>query len=377
MTKQNIPLHLTGSLARTLLGLTFIFSGFVKAVDPLGTTYKIGDYLGAFGAKLDFFNSLLPLAEPAAIALIAFELVLGICLTCNVWTKVTSWLALAMMIVMTPITLYLALTNPIHDCGCFGDALVLSNWATFWKNVVLLVLVVILLLTKKYIPETFVWWVNLIILLLSLGFAGGFMAYNLLHLPVIDFRPYKVGVNVLEEMEKGEELAAANPDEYEITFIYEKDGQQQEFTLENYPKNDSTWTFVDQKSVLVKEGFVPAIHDLAFITADDDMEDLTYDILDSEDEVLLAIMYDLEKTNLQQAIRLNELYEQAQWDGKAFYAITGSGEEQISEFRFHTGAEYPFCTCDPITLKTIVRANPGIVVVQGGVIVDKYNLRNR
>ena len=133
---------ISGSVARTLLGLTFIFSGFVKAVDPLGTVYKIEDYLNAFGG---FFSELVPMAPYAAYGLILFEFVLGVLLTFNVWTKVTSWLALAMMLVMTPLTLYLALTNPVTDCGCFGDAIHLSNWATFGKNVVLLALVVVLL----------------------------------------------------------------------------------------------------------------------------------------------------------------------------------------------------------------------------------------
>ena len=138
-------------IARTLLGATFIFSGVVKAIDPLGTTYKIEDYLKAFGG---FFTDLLPLAEPAAFTLIAVEFVLGVCLFLNIRTNWTSWLSLAFYCVMTPLTLYIALTNPVSDCGCFGDALVLTNWQTFWKNVVLVSLVIILLCTKKSLHQT-------------------------------------------------------------------------------------------------------------------------------------------------------------------------------------------------------------------------------
>ena len=124
------PAHIIGSTARTLLALTFLFSGFVKAVDPLGTVYKIEDYLKAFGG---LFTDLLPLAGTAAVCLIAVEFVLGFCMLFNVRTNWTSWLSLAFYLVMTPLTLWIALTNPVTDCGCFGDALVLTNWQTFWK----------------------------------------------------------------------------------------------------------------------------------------------------------------------------------------------------------------------------------------------------
>ena len=124
--------HIIGSIARTLLALTFLFSGFVKAVDPLGTVYKIEDYLKAFGG---FANDLLPLAGTAAVCLIVVEWLLGVCMLANVRTRWTSWIALLFYLVMTPLTLWIALTNPISDCGCFGDALVLTNWQTFWKNV--------------------------------------------------------------------------------------------------------------------------------------------------------------------------------------------------------------------------------------------------
>lgn len=365
----NKPLHLAGSIIRTLLGLTFIFSGFVKAVDPLGTVYKIEDYLIAFGG---LFNSLVPLAGVAAAALILFEFVLGVCLLCNVWTKITSWLSLAMMAVMTPLTLYLALTNPVSDCGCFGDAIVLSNWATFWKNVVLLALVIALLFFKKYLPATFQKWMNWVVFGSAILIAGGIMLHAYLHIPVIDFRPYKVGVNIPEKMTLPE---GAKEDVYETTFIYERDGVQQEFTLENYPKDDSTWVFVDQKSVLVQKGDEAPIHD--FVIMNEDYEELTYDILEAEEEVVLAIMYKLEKANKKQAARLNDLCHQAQDAGKLFYVLTGSGEETIENWKNEMQSEYEICTCDPVTLKTIVRANPGIVVLQQGTIIDKYNLRNR
>lgn len=379
--KRNNTLHAVGSVARTLLALTFLYSGFVKAVDPLGTTYKIEDYLKAFGG---FFDQLMPLAGAVAVALIAVEFTLGFCMLLNVRTSWTSWLSLAFYAVMLPLTLYIALANPVSDCGCFGDALVLSNRATFWKNVVLTSLVVVLLCTKRYIPQTFVWPAELTMAAVGLIIVGSLMLYSRTHLPMIDFRPYKVGNNIPELMEIPE---GAAHDEYAFSFIYEKDGVQEEFTLENYPKGDSTWTFVEQKSVLVKKGYEPAIHDFEILNAD--YEDITYDILESEEPVTLVVMYDLAKADMRSMDKLTALYRRCKEAQTPFYILTGTGEDEQVEFCMDVEAntsgegetpfnhmEEVFCTCDPVTLKTIVRANPGVIVVQNGIITDKYNVRN-
>ena len=361
--------HIVGSIARTLLALTFLFSGIVKAVDPLGTTYKIEDYLKAFGG---WFTDLLPLAGAAAVILIAVEFILGFCMLLNVKTQWTGWLSLAFYLVMTPLTLYIALVNPVSDCGCFGDALVLTNWQTFWKNIVLLTLVVLLLLCRKAIPATWREWMEGVIAAVAAIIVGIFMAYNLHHLPIWDFRPYKVGNFIPSLMEYPEDAEA---DQYEITFVYAKDGVEQEFTLENYPRGDSAWTFVRQNSTLIKKGYEPPIHDFEIL--DENYDDITYDILESEQPVVLAVMYDLNKADRKQLDKLNALYAQTQMDGRAFYAITGSSSLDIETFKAETQAQYPICTCDPVTLKTIVRANPGIVEIEEGTIINKYNLRNK
>lgn len=361
--------HIFGSVSRTLLGLTFIFSGFVKAIDPLGTTYKIEDYLKAFGG---FFNTLLPIAEPAAWCLIVFEFVLGICLLCNIRTRWTSWLALALMLVMTPLTLYLALTNPISDCGCFGDAIVLSNWQTFWKNIVLLALVILLLRTKKHIVLTLNWKAELGVFAVSLAGIVLFMLYARLHLPVIDFRPYKVGNNLPELMEYPED---AEPDLYETLLIYEKDGKKQTFSLQDYPRGDSTWTFVDQQTTLLKKGYEPPIHDFEISTLDGD--DLTDDVLTAE-RATLIVMYDLAKADTRQMPKVETLLFINATQNEMCYILTGSGEEDIKQFalQYQLPSE-KFCQTDPVTLKTIVRANPGVIVLENGIVAEKYNLRNR
>ena len=363
---------ITGSIARTFLALTFLFSSFVKAVDPLGTVYKIEDYLKAFGG---FFTDLLPLAGAAAVCLIAVEFVLGFCMLLNVRTEWTSWLSLVFYLVMTPLTLWIALTNPVTDCGCFGDALVLTNWQTFWKNVVLLSLVVVLLCCRKAIPPTFSWWAEIILVSIGLGGLINIMCYSYNHLPPIDFRPYKIGNHIPTLMEIPE---GAEPDQYEVTLIYEKDGVEQEFTLDNYPSTDPSWKFVDQKSKLIKKGYEAPIHDFEILTMD--FDDITYDVLESEEPVTLVTMYDLKKTDRTQMAKLLALFEACEERGEWCYFLTGSGEDDIYAFAEELGmdeetAERVFCTIDPVTLKTIVRANPGVFVVQNGTIIEKHNLR--
>lgn len=364
-------LHITGSIARTLLALTFLFSGFVKAVDPLGTVYKIQDYLHeGFGGV---FQWAIPAAGVAAVCLITLEWLLGISMLLNVRTQWTSWITLLFYCIMTPLTLYIAIANPVSDCGCFGDALVITNWQTFWKNIILLLLSICLVICRKAIPELFSWWMEIIIALAALGSVAGIMGYSYTHLPQIDFRPYKVGNHIPTLMEIPDD---AEVDQYEITLIYAKDGKEQTFTLENYPKGDPEWTFVDQKSVLIKKGYVPPIHDFEIETLEGDY--ITQDILESEEPITLVVMYDLSKTDTTQLEKLMYMIHEY----PRVYFLTASGEEEIFAFAEELGWDEEttystFCFTDPITLKTIVRANPGVIVVQNGTIIDKYNLKNR
>ena len=384
--KQETRNKISISIARTLLGLTFIFSGFVKAVDPLGTTYKIEDYLTAFGP---FFENFLILAQVAAFALIAFEFTLGVMLVANLRPRLSAWVALLFMCCVTPLTLWIALSNPVSDCGCFGDALVLTNWQTFWKNIVLLVLAIIVLLWNKREPRLTglqQWGIAFGTVIVVIGF----MIYTLLHLPIIDFRPYKIGNNIPELMEIPE---GAEVDQYDIRLVYaDENGVEQEFTLQDYPK-DSTWHFVRQNSKLIKKGYVPPVHDFELMNMD--YEDITWDILESEIPVTLVVMYDLDKTNLKQMEKVTQLYYQCLTNQEPFYILTGASDTRIEEFCYQVEQQYNtkdgrpsnrltpfnhwesvFCTADPVMLKTIVRANPGVFVVQNGNVIDKYNLRN-
>lgn len=355
-------------VTRLILAVIFIFSGFVKAIDPLGSTYKFQDYLTAFGG---FFEHLAFLALPAAIALSTFELILGLCFLLKVKLKTTSLLALLFMGVMLPLTLYVALKNPVTDCGCFGDALIISNWATFYKNVVITALIILLLIFTNRLRAIFYPSIEWILIILFIVIGIGLSVYSLRHLPLIDFRPYKIGVNIPEAMKVPEGKSA---DQYDTKLIYQKDGVNKEFTLENYPKNDSTWVFVEQKSTLIKKGYQPPIYNFNII--DEQLDDITEQLLHHRGNVNLLITYDVNKSSLKGLKRAEQVYQRAKANNEPFYALTASTDEDIAKLRAESEVTFPFCKADPITLKTIIRANPGLMVINNGTIKIKRNWRD-
>jgi len=285
--------------------------------------------------------------------------------------RITSILAMLFMVVMTPLTLYIALKNPVTDCGCFGDALVISNWATFYKNLVLITMVILMLIFNKKMRTSLMPQFEWIAVMMFVLFGFGLSLYSYHHLPLIDFRPYKVGVNIPEAMLIPE---GAVMDKYNTCFIYEKNGQQKEFTLENYPKGDSTWVFVDQKTELISAGYKAPIHDFSIVNGQYD--DITGDVLSDPGNTYLLIMYDVAKANEKGAKRAEMVYQKALTSGTKFYALTASTDDDIQAFIQKTGVTFPFCKTDPITLKTIIRANPGLVLIQNGTITEKWNWRD-
>lgn len=355
-------------LSRISLGLLFVFSGFVKAIDPLGSTYKFEDYFSAFGG---FFNSLSFIALPAAIFLSTLELIIGLNLLLMIQLRRSSWFAAAFMLFMTPLTLYVALFNPVTDCGCFGDAWVLTNWQTFYKNIIFSFLVIVLICTldkKKRIFLPKVEWLAIAAFVLTVV---GLSLYCLRHEAPLDFRPYKIGVNIPEAMLVPEDAAT---DVYNTTFIYEKNGVQKEFTLENYPKDDSTWKFVDQKTVMVSQGYKAPIHDFSIVDAN--FEDITEQVIYNQGETYLLIMYDVNKASEEGAKRAETLYQKYKNSTTKFYALTASGDDEVNAFVAKTGVTYPFCKTDPITLKTIIRSNPGLMLIKNGTITGKWHWRD-
>lgn len=354
------------NLCRLLLAVVFILSGFVKAVDPLGTQYKIDDYLEAMHLA-GLFPSMATLSLSVLQAVVEF--CLGIFLLFAIRRRFTTISVLAILAVMTPLTLWLAIANPIADCGCFGDAIVLTNWQTFFKNVVLLLAAIVVVRWPKemfrFVSESNQWiavnYSVVFILLTSL--------WCLYDLPLFDFRPYHVGANIQEGMEMPE--GAAQP-EFETTFIMEKDGHRQEFGIDNYP--DSTWTFIDSRTVMTKEGYVPPVHDFSITTLAGD--DITEQVLSDTSYVFLLVAPFLEHADDSRLDLINEVYEYAKEHGYSFYGLTSSNEQAISRWRDMTGAEYEFCLADGTTLKTIVRSNPGLVLLKHGTVIRKWSHNN-
>lgn len=351
-------------MCRFFLSAVFIFSGFVKAVDPLGVQYKIQDYLAAFGI-LSWFPSFFPLFT--GIVLSAIEFSIGVFLFFGVRRTVSSTLALIFMAFMTPLTLYLAFSNPVEDCGCFGDAWKLTNWETFLKNAVLLIAAIVVFRERKSLIRFITFKMEWLVSLYTILFVFALSFYCLNHLPVLDFRPYKIGRNILQGMTLPD---GAQPSIYENIFILEKDGVKKEFTLENYP--DSTWTFVDARSILKKKGYEPPIRDFSMIESATG-NDITGDVLTDMNYTFLLIAHRIEIADDSNIDLINEIYDYSIEHGYKFYCLTSSSDEQIEQWRDKTGAEYPFCRTDDITLRTMIRSNPGLMLIKNGVILNKWS----
>jgi len=360
-------------ISRIIIGAVFTFSGFVKCVDPLGTTYKFTDYFNAFG-----WEPLTHIALPAAFFMCALELLIGIMLLTNIKTNLAAWGALLFMAVFTPITFYLALYNPVTDCGCFGDALILSNWNTFWKNIVIDIFVVILFISRNKIKPYFRQRYEILLVSVFFVVAIGFEYYNYIHLPIIDFRPYKPGTNIVESMAIPPD---APKDEYESIIYYEKNGETKGFTIENIP--DSTWKFVKTETKLLKSGYKPPIHDFNIVTIEENLsenlpvgEDITQKVLSDTSYSFLLIAYNIKKSNIEALKRANEIATYCDTLGIKFYCLSASTTADIREAIRVNSLNYTFYATDEITLKTVIRANPGYVLIKNGVVVENWHFND-
>ena len=427
-------------ISRLFVGIVFVFSGFVKAVDPMGSTIKFTDYFHAFG--LDF---LVDFAFPLSILLSAIEFIVGLSLILNIITKRVSIIALIFMVFFTPLTLYLAISNPVSDCGCFGDALIITNWQTFWKNIVILIPTILIFLNIKNIK---IWTSKLnevIISIVGIVAIIWFSVYCNQHLPVLDFRPYKIGNNISALQKEIYELDENIPVEKAIldkiplnerqdsvvtTFIYEKDGVKKEF---NEVPVDTTWWWVETKNDIIKEGYHPPIHD--FSITDLEGNDITNDVLSDTSYSFLIISYKIKKSSIEGIVEatklaastpnykfyfltaslnkdiltledtLNHLIEEGviDYERKPTEAINSEiiyyyekdgiamefaadeipdddgweyiGEEEIETIQTSSSNNLPFSfyTTDEITLKTIIRSNPGLVLIKNGTVINKWS----
>ena len=355
------------NLCRIIVAVTFIFSGFVKAIDPIGTQYKLQDYLGAIGMA-----GILPNWTLLAVAvfLAAIEFCIGIFLLFAIQRRLISKLTVAFMAFMTMVTVWIVVADPVKDCGCFGDALHLTNTETLIKNIVLLVCSLVIMYRPlamfRFVSKSNQWIVTnytIVFILVSSGL-------SLYYLPIFDFRPYHIGVNIPRGMEipKGAKLP-----QFKTTFIMEKNGQRKEFTLDNYP--DASWKFIDSKTVQTSEGYIPPIHDFS-ITDNKTGLDLTNSVLGHKGYTFLLIAPHLETADDSNFGDIDRLYEYAQSYDIPFYCLTASTAKAIKRWIDLTGAEYPFCITDEAVLKTIIRSNPGLLLLKDGTIINKWSHNN-
>lgn len=354
------------NICRILVGLLFIYSGFVKGVDPLGSDYKFTDYFNAFnmgwmGFSTLFFSFILSMAE----------FVVGACLLLNIKTKWAAWGALLFMGFFTPLTLILAIKNPVTDCGCFGDALVLTNWETFWKNIILLALTLVVFLKRNKFKPMFNFLEQTLILIGIIIFMFCIESYSYRHLPIIDFRPYAIGKNITEGMTIPE---GAPHDEYLVTLKYKNKntGEIKEFTEQNYPWQDTlNWEYSSSTEKLIKEGFKAPIHD--FVLEHPNLGNITEEVLQDDNYTFLVVSYNINKANPAHQEKINKLAAMAQEKGYRFYGVTASNADDIRKYgEKNGGTPYEFCSTDEIQLKTMIRSNPGLILLKKGTVIDKW-----
>ena len=352
------------NVCRFVLAATFIFSGYVKAIDPLGTLYKLKDYAAAMS-----LNGLLPdwVLVGVAIALGALEFALGVFMLFAVRRHVVSRITLAFMAAMTVLTLWIFVADPVKDCGCFGDALKLTNGETLLKNIVLIACAALVAWRPvdmaRFISRSNQW----IVRYYTVAYIVITSVYCLYTLPIFDFRPYHVGMNIKQGMEIPE---GAEQPEFESTFLLRKNGETREFTLDNYP--DSTWEYVDTRTVQTKKGYEPPIHDFALTTCDTG-EDITEQVLTKKGYTFLLVSPRLAVADDSNFGDIDQIYEYAEENGADFYCVTASANDEIERWRDLTGAEYQFCNADETTLKTMIRSNPGLMLLKDGTIIGKWS----
>ena len=350
-------------LCRILTGIIFLFSGFAKAVDTIGGAIKIEDYIVAWGFEL-------PSAVYTALSLLlnTAEFMTGFMLLFKLYVPLASLVALLFMVCFTPLTLYIAIANPVSDCGCFGDAVKLSNWGTFAKNVVILPIAIMLFVNRRSLQGRMNAWRT------ACMTGGGLLAVllteaeGLTNEPIIDFRPYAVGTDIRKAMEIP---ADAEQPEYETKFVMRKDGVEKTFDVNDYPYNDSTWVYVDTKTTIIREGYTPPIKDFTF--TDRNSEPATEHLLGSESPIMMAIVPSVAGIDTAMAAELRRVSEVCLNSGIEFYVATSSSAAEVAELENRASSGFDVLWADETMLKTIVRSYPGFVLMQGGVVVGKYS----
>lgn len=365
-------------ISRFLVGGLFIFSGFIKANDPIGFSYKLKEYFEVFTADTGWgiFELFGQIALPLAVVLCASEIILGAMLLLGFKSNLTLWLLFAQIAFFTFLTFYSACFNKVTTCGCFGDFLVLKPWTSFWKDIALLLLITLLFSGKENIRTIFGPMILSTLFFIGTIFAFGFPIYAIRNLPPLDFRAYKIGNNLKEQMKKGEGYKEAV---IETGFIYEnlKTGEKKHFDLKNYPWQDTlNWKWFATDNVIVKDAVnPPKITD--FVVNNLNGENITDSILNNKSYSFWLIAYDLKEAedNLTLMAQINDFYKLASQDHHKFMAITSTISE-IDSFKHKHNALYDFASADGVVLKTMIRSNPGLILIKNGVVISNWHHHN-
>jgi uncharacterized membrane protein YphA (DoxX/SURF4 family) len=404
-------------VSRVFAGSVFIISGLVKANDTVGFAIKLEEYFSADVLNLEFLS---PYALVIATLVCVGEIVIGLGLLAGIQMKLISWLALLLTIFFAFLTFYSAYFEKVTDCGCFGDALKFTPWQSFIKDLVLMAFVLPIFVNRKSIkinqsPQDFVyfgasivfiglfsiyilhWSFPLYFAIVLFGVTGLIMSfvigkavdwivlgfgfflslyftdYTYNHLPIRDYRPYAIGKSIPDQMviPPGE-----HADIFETTFVYRNisTGEEKNFTQQNYPWDDSNWEWVNTDNELIEKGYEPPVHD--FVITDVDGYELQDDILVEENIVFLILFYDVTHSDTQYLQKVNAFAQAAEADGKYVYGLTASLYDELEEFRHDNQLAITFYSADETMLKTVIRSNPGIVMLKKGVVINKWHFND-
>lgn len=349
--------------SRIFVGILFIISGLIKLNDPLGFSYKLVEYFSEPVFNIPFLN---PTALPLALFLVILEVLLGIFLLIGYKNKFTVWSLLLLNVLFSFLTFYSAYFDVVKDCGCFGDALKLTPWGTFTKDIILLVFILILYFNMDLIQPLFNHKIQISIVGITFILCC-FMGYWVLnHLPLVDFRPYKVGNNIIEGMQIPEN---APKSVVEMVFIYNVNGVKKEFREKDLMSLPEGAQFVDRIDKVIKEGYVPPIHDF---TMNKDGADYQSRYL-RHHRLMMIVAYDLTLADPEGMQKMEKLNQKAATLGYKVIGLTGSTPEQMEATKKKYGLTFDFYYCDAIALKTIERANPSVVLLSKGVVVQKVH----
>jgi uncharacterized membrane protein YphA (DoxX/SURF4 family) len=351
------------NLSRFLVGVLFIISGLIKANDALGFSYKLNEYFTVFNTPW-----LTPLSLGMAMLICILEVGLGVAILMGYRMKLVSWLTLLLIVFFTFLTFYSAYFDVVKDCGCFGDALHLKPWESFTKDLVLLFFILIIFFQRKNIQPLISERASNLMTYMGLALTTWFTYHCYAHLPMKDFRPYAIGKNITEGMTLP---PGAVTDSVQMMFIYEKDGKKIELRTDQLGQIDSTYKFVDRLDKVIREGDKPKIHDFAI--RDEHDNNLTSDYLTRPDYVFMLVSYDLSEADVKVQSKINDFVALCQAKDIEFFGLTSTAPAETDKFRHDHQSMFPYYYCDATALKTIIRSNPGLVLLKNGTVIDMWH----